>query len=110
MTEIASDNLCFICYTNKRDFITLCKHCYCKECLEKWMTQTMDAKGEVTCPLCRQDISELLAVFPSIQPVQPVPVVPENIHATENFINKFVELPFEKQIMIMDAINKKLKN
>ncbi|KAI5288476.1 hypothetical protein KEM54_005187, partial [Ascosphaera aggregata] len=49
--QIESEEICSICLNSLRDkdpVVTVCKHCFCRPCIEEWFDERK------TCPLCRQ--------------------------------------------------------
>jgi len=56
--DIEKQTECCICYEdikNEEITTTNCEHFFCEKCLLDWIKKT---KSEITCPLCRSEITE----------------------------------------------------
>lgn len=59
--------ICKICDTNVKSMrIDPCGHLLCKKCLQHWMEQSRNGRGQASCPFCREPImsAESIVVEP----------------------------------------------
>lgn len=59
------DVVCSICFENisNNQYTSKCGHCFCKECIFKWLASKYYNKSSRTCPLCRSNIEEDIVAF-----------------------------------------------
>jgi hypothetical protein len=74
--EPPDENLvCQICHEIMTDpKVVTCGHCYCRDCILKWMTREGDRRGIRSCPLCRSAIET-----ESLRPIPPLKAIIEAV-------------------------------
>jgi hypothetical protein len=61
------EDSCSICCENHmllESTVTSCGHCFGRKCLEQWINVKIDAQEKPQCPLCKQEICQLVQYRP----------------------------------------------